>query len=54
MPVYHRGMEWELILDTFDSHTEVLTLAGRQEYNLRSRSLSVFFLVKKPIKNGAR
>jgi len=54
VPVYRSDMEWELILDTFDSRAEVLTLAGLAGYNLRNRSLSIFSLVKKPIKNGVK
>lgn len=54
LPAYWEDMEWELILDTFDSRAKGLTLAGLNGYNLRSRSLSVFTLIQKPVKNGEK
>ncbi len=54
LPAYREGVEWKLILDTFDPRAEVITLAGLNGYNLRGRSLSVFFLTEKPVKNGKK
>ena len=54
LPAYRSDMEWELILDTFDSGAEVVTLPELNGYNLRNRSLSVFSLIQKPVKNGEK
>ncbi|MBU1398825.1 MAG: glycogen debranching protein GlgX, partial [Planctomycetes bacterium] len=54
LPAYRSDMEWELILDTFDSGAEVVTLPELNGYNLRNRSLSVFSLIQKPVNNGEK
>ncbi len=51
LPGCPAAIGWEIILDTFDSNVDAITVSGGREYKLRNRSLAVFIQVKKPIKN---
>ncbi|MBU0503739.1 MAG: glycogen debranching protein GlgX [Candidatus Omnitrophota bacterium] len=54
LPACRIGLRWELVLDTFDLNADAMAIAETREYKLKNRSLAVFILVKKPIKNGAK
>jgi glycogen operon protein len=54
LPACRPGMRWEFVLDTFDLNTDDVVLSEDHGYNLRNRSISVFILVKKSAKNGAK
>lgn len=54
LPAYKPGMEWSLILNTFDDQEARQVLSAGQEYLLKNRSLVVWTLVEQPIAKGKK
>lgn len=54
LPACGANLRWEFVLDTFDLNAKDVALIEDRKYKLESRSLAVFILIEKPIKNGAK